>query len=213
MQQTNKYKFNLIETTDAFSPNPLNDNAKKLEDALITHEAAVDSALKSQKMEWQAAHNDLKAADAALAQTVAAVEKGAYFFKLGETAAVADNQAVTFSLSGLKLTQYAALLLITGGTGNAFSVNLAVNGTIIANIVSASGAGTGANYHGACIAALIPAGHSVVLTGINGGIRSSGMFGGTSGGTLGLTWASITQLQFTGSIPAGTGFIVYGIKK
>ena len=51
MQQTEKYKFNLIGTSDAFSPDALNDNARKLEDALITHEAVVDSKLKSQRME------------------------------------------------------------------------------------------------------------------------------------------------------------------
>ena len=34
MIQTEKYKLNLIETTDTFSPNPLNENAQKLEAAL-----------------------------------------------------------------------------------------------------------------------------------------------------------------------------------
>ena len=34
MQQTNKHKFNLIETGDTFSPDPLNENMEKVESAL-----------------------------------------------------------------------------------------------------------------------------------------------------------------------------------
>ena len=34
MQQTETYKLNLIETSDTFSPDPLNENAQKLEAAL-----------------------------------------------------------------------------------------------------------------------------------------------------------------------------------
>ena len=34
MQQTTKYQLNLMETSDAFSPAPLNENAQKLESAL-----------------------------------------------------------------------------------------------------------------------------------------------------------------------------------
>lgn len=34
MQQTEHYKLNLIETSDTFSPNPLNENMEKVEDAI-----------------------------------------------------------------------------------------------------------------------------------------------------------------------------------
>ena len=34
MQQTSKYQFNLVETGDAFSPTPLNENIKKVETVL-----------------------------------------------------------------------------------------------------------------------------------------------------------------------------------
>lgn len=39
MQQTEKYKLNLIEKNDPFSPDPLNENAQKLEAALETARA------------------------------------------------------------------------------------------------------------------------------------------------------------------------------
>ena len=44
MQQTNKYKLNLIEKDDTFSPDPLNDNMEK-----------VEGALKAETGAWQAA--------------------------------------------------------------------------------------------------------------------------------------------------------------
>lgn len=61
MQQTTKYKFNLIETSDTFSPDALNANARAAETELARVEAAhaADKAA-------------LEAADAALTKTAAA---------------------------------------------------------------------------------------------------------------------------------------------
>jgi len=42
MQQTKTYKLNLIETSDTFSPDPLNENTEKLE-AEVSAEAAARS--------------------------------------------------------------------------------------------------------------------------------------------------------------------------
>ena len=41
MQHTDKYKLDLIEKEDAFSPDALNANTQKVEEALIAHEGAV----------------------------------------------------------------------------------------------------------------------------------------------------------------------------
>jgi len=41
MQHTNKYQFNLIESEDTFSANPLNENMEKVEAALETQAAAI----------------------------------------------------------------------------------------------------------------------------------------------------------------------------
>ena len=43
MQQTKTYKLNLIETSDTFSPDPLNENTEKLE-AEVSAEAAARAA-------------------------------------------------------------------------------------------------------------------------------------------------------------------------
>lgn len=44
MQHTDKYQLNLIETSDTFSPEALNENAQKLEQAISAEAAAQDQA-------------------------------------------------------------------------------------------------------------------------------------------------------------------------
>lgn len=44
MQQTEKYQFNLIEPSDKFSPDPLNENMEKVEEALAAKTDAGDHA-------------------------------------------------------------------------------------------------------------------------------------------------------------------------
>lgn len=63
MQQTAKYKLNLIEKSDTFSPDPLNQNTQKVENALSAATAHADAGDKAEA-----------AARAALAQRVTALE-------------------------------------------------------------------------------------------------------------------------------------------
>ena len=57
MQQTEQYKLNLIETSDTFSPNPLNENMEKLEKALGTKtDAAVTAALEQRVISLEDRH-------------------------------------------------------------------------------------------------------------------------------------------------------------
>ncbi len=67
MQQTNKYKLNLIEKDDTFSPDPLNDNMEKVERALEREAAARQAA--------DAAEAQARAdADAALDRRIQTIE-------------------------------------------------------------------------------------------------------------------------------------------
>ena len=68
MQHTDKYNFNLIETSDPFSPDALNENAEALEAQL----AALDAA--------KAEQTDLSA----LSARVGALETGRLRYKFGE---------------------------------------------------------------------------------------------------------------------------------
>ena len=59
MQQTEKYKFNLIESSDTFSPAPLNENMEKVEaqlDAARAEAAAGDAALNQRLQVFEAKH-------------------------------------------------------------------------------------------------------------------------------------------------------------
>ena len=51
MQQTKTYKFNLIEPSDTFSPDPLNENAQKLEAALGTKADTAQTAAAAAALE------------------------------------------------------------------------------------------------------------------------------------------------------------------
>ena len=67
MQQTNKYKLNLIEKDDTFSPDPLNDNMEKVEGALKAETGARQAA--------DAAEAQARAgADAALDRRIQTIE-------------------------------------------------------------------------------------------------------------------------------------------
>ena len=98
MQQTDKYKLNLIDTGDDFSPNPLNKNMKTLETQLARVDAAaaaekarVDSALAA-----KAAQSALDAEKTAR-ETAAAAEKtrvdAALAAKAAQTALAAETAA------------------------------------------------------------------------------------------------------------------------
>ena len=58
MQHTDKYQLNLIETSDTFSPEALNENAQKLEAALeaVRAEAATGDAALDQRLQVFEAH-------------------------------------------------------------------------------------------------------------------------------------------------------------
>lgn len=50
MQQTEKYQLNLIDPSDDFSPEPLNENARALETQLSAHETAIGSGGKTARI-------------------------------------------------------------------------------------------------------------------------------------------------------------------
>ena len=99
MQQTTKYQFNLVDATDDFSPDPLNQNMEKVEEALAGQAAALEAA----KGEFPV------------------VRLGSY------TAATATVDA-SFDLSGVDMGQFAYLELWVGGvTATVGSLQLRFN--------------------------------------------------------------------------------------
>ena len=98
MQQTTKYQFNLIDTSDAFSPNPLNENAQKLEAALIGHEAAVEARL------------------------VKCEEENAFVHLLGPVEQT--SWTLTVDLSGVDMSKYRALFAVVHSGKSSGSVKV-----------------------------------------------------------------------------------------
>ncbi len=99
MQQTNKYKLNLIEKDDTFSPDPLNDNMEKVEEALERETAARQAA--------DAAEAQARAgADSALDTRLQAIEAHKIVF------GSANNTSTTANLGFTPL-----LLYVTGMNG------------------------------------------------------------------------------------------------
>ena len=99
MQQTNKYKLNLIEKDDTFSPDPLNDNMEKVEEALEREAAARQAA---DATEAQARAD----ADAALDRRIQTIEAHKIVF------GSANNTSTTANLGFTPL-----LLYVTNGNG------------------------------------------------------------------------------------------------
>ena len=99
MQQTNKYKLNLIEKDDTFSPDPLNDNMEKVEGALKAETGARQAA--------DAAEAQARAdADAALDRRIQTIEAHKIVF------GSANNTSTTANLGFTPL-----LLYVTNGNG------------------------------------------------------------------------------------------------
>ena len=99
MQHTNKYKLNLIEKDDTFSPDPLNDNMEKVEEALERETAARQAA--------DAAEAQARAgADSALDTRLQAIEAHKIVF------GSANNTSTTANLGFTPL-----LLYVTGMNG------------------------------------------------------------------------------------------------
>ena len=124
MQQTNKYHFNIIDPSDDFSPEKLNDNARTLEAALTQHETTVSAALAQHKSATDSALSAHEsAANARVSAVEARVDAGANFVKLGSGTA-ATSKTVTFDLSGVNMNDYAALLLFGSAYGTDASSTL-----------------------------------------------------------------------------------------
>ena len=138
MQQTEKYHFNIIDPSDDFSPEKLNENARKLETALLDHKAETDTTLSRHKSETDAAL-------ARQAETVVQCREENCLFKLGGPTMLAGRGGdIIFSLSGVDMSQYAALLLVHTVNFAELSSVLYLDNTEIATAVITNGYNFGA---------------------------------------------------------------------
>ena len=202
MQQTEKYHFNIIDPSDDFSPEKLNENARRLETALLDHEAAVSATLSQHKSETDAAL-------ARQAETVVQCREENCLFKLGgPTTLAAPGGDITFSLSGVDMSRYAALLLVHTVNRAERSTELYLNNQQVASLFRTGGFSFGAV---ACTAVIYQPVRNCVgtvtvyLDGLDD--RATPKLGG--GGIEDTSWIDATSLRLTNSDFA----VLYGLKK
>ena len=156
MKQTETYKFNLIETSDDFGPEKLNENAEAVERELLAARAdaaAGDAAVRTEFAAGDAAvRAEFAAADKTLSNTIAAVEKGANFVHL---AGPVDNgssfTSTVIDLSRVDMSQYRALLIFARG--------------YISNTISAGGLSTTVGQSGHIVLWLMQTGVQDAMAG------------------------------------------------
>ena len=217
MQHTDKYKFNIIDPSDDFSPDALNDNAKKLETALLEHKSETDAALSQHKSETNAAlatHESTMNTRVAAVET--AVDAGARFVKLGGGTANITGQTITFNLSGVNMNDYAALLMFSsangmGGTGY-LTLVLSINGITTINTLSGS-----ITYTSSGLTVLQPIGSYVSAMALYGAGAGEGQTATDTGSVrsarITQKWASITSLSVLCAAVSSATVSLYGVKK
>ena len=140
MQQTANYKLNLIETNDPFSPEALNENARKMESALDAEKAARETTLAAEKATRETAlaaektrvNGEIARVDAALAAEKTRVD-AALTAKANQTALTALTQTVTANKSAAdaalaaKANQTALTALTQTVTANKSAADAALN--------------------------------------------------------------------------------------
>ncbi len=105
MQQTDQYQLNLIEKDDTFSPDPLNENARRLEEALQAAREAGDAEA---------------AAREELAQRVAALE--VHKIAAGSYTAGSSPQTINVGF-------YPRAAIVHGGSGGTFLATRSASGS------------------------------------------------------------------------------------
>ena len=153
---------------------------------------------------------DNEAIDAALkanADAVTALEQGVKFIKLGAATTTAAGQSMTVDLSGVDMSQYEAMLLLTQAYISASgtrSLVLSLNGTSAGTVISCC------DSQGVSFLWLLPIGADTV--------HSFGAFSGAEkiwNGSAAVAWNSIQTLSLScsgGTVAAGASCVLYGLK-
>ena len=213
MQQTETYKFKLIETSDPFSPDAINDHARQLEAALLGHKAETDAALSQHEGAVAAAlashKTDTDAALARQAETVVQCQEQNCLFKLGGPTALAADGEITFSLTGVDMSQYAALLLVYTLNKLRASTVLYLNGKEVATLLTTSSVSSGVT---ACTVVMphllknVVAAQTFFLNGFDEYGKTATITGGAAGG---MDWNGVKSLKLVNADYA----VLYGLKK
>ena len=202
MQHTQNYQLSRWEKDDRIMMEDFNADNEKIDAALKANADAV-GALEVGKADAAALSKETSArtaADSTLTARVTALEQGVKFIKLGATTTTAAGQSMTVDLSGVDMSQYDAMLLLTQAYLSASGVRelvLSLNGTNAGYIISCY------DEQKAGFLWLLPIGTSSVHS-----------FGSYSGSAA-VAWNSIQTLTLScsgGTVAAGASCVLYGLK-
>lgn len=161
MKQTNYYKLNLIETSDRFSPDPLNENTRLLEQALNTVSAGTDAEARAR----------------AAADTTEAQARAAAVNSEAQTRAAADS-ALSSRVAALELHKIAVGSYTGSGTASR-TIKLSFTPSVVF-----------LGYSGMTTFAVSGAPQANVLEIVSGGFKASGAASATVGASSGVMYGN-----------------------
>ena len=139
MQQTTTYKLNLIETDDVFSPEPLNQNARKVETALADGAAALAEETAARQ---KAVADEIAARQKAVSDEAAARKDAVAAETAAREKAVADEAAARKSaVTALERHKFACGTYVGSGTNQTIQLPFTPKAVVIP-IVRTSGPAT-----------------------------------------------------------------------
>ena len=209
MQHTQNYQLSRWAKDDRIMMEDFNADNEKIDAALKANADAV-SALEVGKADAAALSKETSArtaADSTLTARVTALEQGVKFIKLGAATTTAAGQSMTVDLSGVDMSQYEAMLLLTQAYISASgtrSLVLSLNGTSAGTVISCY------DSQGVSFLWLLPIGADTV--------HSFGAFSGAEkiwNGSAAVAWNSIQTLSLScsgGTVAAGASCVLYGLK-
>ncbi len=183
MQQTEKYKLNLIEDGDPFSHKPLDENAQKVEHALTENDGE----------------------HAALHAAIAATDARHAFEKLLTVNAVEGVTEATIDLSGVNFSDYAMMLIVYLIDDTPLNSLLRLDGMQLGVLLAGDG-----RLSGSGVSMLTPAiGRVNSITVFRG---TGGKSGQVYTGYRDANWEDLTKLTVTNFINSSR-LVVYGLRR
>jgi len=135
-----------------------------------------------------------------------AVEQDIKFVKLGGPVTTnSANGTVTFDLSAITMTDYAALVVMAQGytSSTMGTLDLYINNTVVTSLYS------GSESHNAAMAWLQP--HASMILGLSAYCTNKYTQSNLSG-CISCQWASVKQIKISGASSAGMSCALYAIK-
>lgn len=199
MERTTNYKLPRWVEEDRIMMDDFNKAFESIENGLTEIKAAAEGAATAAAAGQQGVSD--------LTPRVTAVEQAVKFVKLaGPTVTTAANQAVTFSLANINVSQYTAFLVVTQAASSNGSTYIQVNGSSLMTLC-------GNSWSEGCAVGWILPGEAKIhgmAQGVTATSSNSGLY--NYSGSVELAWSAINSISVNGTSNAGMSCTLYGLK-